>query len=127
MPRQRSKKLSSSRKDEEQSIPELQRPEVEDESDNESLGMLEKDSDEEELDRLVLGDDAGFMAQLGGDMEIDEDESEDSTGVVEETGDEEDGLEGVNDEDVRITTLLLLTEADVYQAFFPRFWTIHRS
>lgn len=101
MPRQRSKKLPNSRKAGDQSIPELQRREDEEESDNESLGMLDKDSDEEELDRLVLGDDAGFMAQLGGDMDIDEDESEKGEDVAEENVEGEDGLEAVDDADVK--------------------------
>lgn len=82
------------------SVPGLQQHEEEEESENESLGMLEKDSDEEELDKLVLGDDAGFMAQLGGDMDVDEEDSEDFNGVAEESGKEEDGLEGSDDADV---------------------------
>jgi U3 small nucleolar RNA-associated protein 18 len=100
MSRQRSKKLSNSRKAEEQSIPELQRHESEEQSHNESLEMLEKDSDEEELDRLVLGDDAGFMAQLGGDMDIDEEESEEGEGAAGES-DAGEGLEGIDDADVK--------------------------
>ena len=119
MLRQRSKKLSSSRKTEEQSGPELQRHEDEEESDNESLGMLDKDSDEEELDRLVLGDGAGFMAQLGGDMEVDEGEDEeDIEGMSEGGEDGEGGLEGVDDADVTNPLLSLGTETDCLQAIF---------
>ena len=101
MPRQRSKKFSGILKNEDRSAPELQRQEDEEESDNESLGMLEKDPDEEELDRLVLGDDAGFMAQLGGDMDIDERNSEDGKDITEESDEGEHGLEGVDDADVK--------------------------
>jgi hypothetical protein len=99
MPRQRSKKLSSGRQADSQPASQVQQHEDEEESENESLGMLEKDSDEEELDRLVLGDDAGFMAQLGGDMELDGNECE-KGGAAEESDEEDGGLEGVDDADV---------------------------
>lgn len=108
MPRQRSKKLSSSRKAENESVPELQRHEDEQESDIESLGILDKDSDEEELDRLVLGDGAGFMAQLGRDMDVDEDEDAGSgEGMSEEDERGDGGLEGVDDADVKRSLQLL--------------------
>ena len=103
MPRQRSKKLSSSRKTGREILPELQRHEDEQESDNESLGMLDKDSDEEELDRLVLGDGAGFMAQLERDMNVDEKkDEEDGERVSDDEEEGEGGLEGVDDADVKI-------------------------
>lgn len=56
-------------------------------------------SDEEDLERLVLGDGANFKAQLsaGHGMDVDEDNSE-SEGDSE--GEAEEDLEGVNDADV---------------------------
>lgn len=71
----------------------------ESDSDHESVNMMDKDSDEEELDRLVLGDGAGFTAQLGEDMDFDM--KEDSEGEKNEDEDQEDaGIEGVDDADV---------------------------
>ena len=103
MPRQRSKMLSSSRKTGQKSVPELQRYGDEEESDNGSLGMLDKDEDEEELDRLVLGDGAGFMAQLERDMNVNEDkDEEDGENVSDDDEEGEGGLEGVDDADVKI-------------------------
>jgi len=68
-------------------------------SDNESVNMMDKDSDEEELDRLVLGDGAGFTAQLGQDMDFEsEDNEEGEKGQDEER--EDIGIEGVDDADV---------------------------
>lgn len=61
--------------------------------------MMDKDSDEEELDRLVLGDGAGFTAQLGQDMDFEsEDNEEGEKGQDEER--EDIGIEGVDDADV---------------------------
>ncbi|RAL66263.1 hypothetical protein DID88_005934 [Monilinia fructigena] len=68
-------------------------------SDNESVNMMDKDSDEEELDRLVLGDGAGFTAQLGQDMDFELEE--DSEGENGEDKEQEDaGIEGVDDADL---------------------------
>ncbi|KAK6606141.1 U3 small nucleolar RNA-associated protein [Botrytis cinerea] len=68
-------------------------------SDNESVNMMDKDSDEEELDRLVLGDGAGFTAQLGQDMDFEsEDNEEGEKGQDEER--EDIGIEGVDDADL---------------------------
>jgi U3 small nucleolar RNA-associated protein 18 len=98
MPRQRSKKISSSRVAEEKTA----RKEVWDSepeySDNASLDISEKDEDEEELERLVLGDGATFKVQLGMDMDLDKED-------LEGNGREEDleaevGLENVDDADV---------------------------
>lgn len=99
MPPSRSKKSANgktaSKKD---ARPSLQESE-ESGSDNESIDMMDKDSDEEELDRLVLGDGAGFTAQLGQDMEFDsEDDAEGENGEDEE--EEDVGIEGVDDADV---------------------------
>jgi U3 small nucleolar RNA-associated protein 18 len=108
MPQPRSKKGSSSRKTEEDTAPELEEREFGQESDDESLDLREKDSDEEELDRLVLGDGAGFMAQLGVDMDVDEEddiENGDAHSREEEEG--EAALEGVDDADVRMVSNVL--------------------
>ena len=120
MPRQRSKKLSSSHKTENKPIPELQRHEDEQESDNESLGILDKDEDEEELDRLVLGDGAGFMAQLGREMDVGEDGDADSgEGISEEDESGEDGLEGVDDADVNILLYFSAELTNFSQVILP--------
>ncbi|KAN0122009.1 WD40 repeat-like protein [Hyaloscypha variabilis] len=97
MPRQRPTKLAASRQTEQSSVPEPEEQSDID-SDNESLGILEKDAEEEELDRLVLGDGAGFKAQLGQQMDIDFDAAsvnEDS--VAEGASEREDDLENVDD------------------------------
>jgi U3 small nucleolar RNA-associated protein 18 len=73
---------------------------------DESEDMMEKDEDEEELDRLVLGDDAGFTSQLGQDMDIDMDSGGDEEGDQEEEN-EDIGLEGVDDADVCSTALFV--------------------
>jgi U3 small nucleolar RNA-associated protein 18 len=101
MPRQRPTKLAASRQTEQSSVPEPEEQSDID-SDNESLGILEKDAEEEELDRLVLGDGAGFKAQLGQQMDIDFDAAsvnEDS--VAEGASEREDDLENVDDAEVR--------------------------
>lgn len=67
-------------------------------SDNESVDIMDKDSDEEELDRLVLGDGAGFTAQLGQDMDFESGDDEEEKGQDEEQ--EDIGIEGVDDADV---------------------------
>lgn len=70
------------------------------ESDNESVENVEQDSDEEELNRLVLGDSAGFLEQLGADAR---DLNSEGRSDQEEEGEEEEaGLEGVDDADVSI-------------------------
>jgi hypothetical protein len=69
--------------------------------------MLDKDSDEEELDRLVLGDGAGFRAQLERDMNVEEDKyEEDGESVSDAIEEGEGGLEGVDDADVKIPSKL---------------------
>lgn len=119
MPRQRSKKISERRKTGKASTLELQsknrktaqdnspEPEWEEErsgSEEESEDFREKDEEEEELDRLVLGDAGGFRAQLGEGMDLDFEEGSDGEGMAK--GEEEDGgLEGVDDADVRIAPL----------------------
>jgi U3 small nucleolar RNA-associated protein 18 len=102
MPRQRSKKLSASRKTEQTSNPdpEPEQEEAYDESDSESSRISEKDEDEDELERLVLGDGATFKAQLGMDTEVNEYGDFEENGLVEGDLEEEAGLENVDDADV---------------------------
>jgi U3 small nucleolar RNA-associated protein 18 len=108
MPRQRSKKLSASQQTEQGSAPELTRDEDQSSSENDSLEMLEKDEEEEELDRLVLGDGAGFKAQLSQHMDLDlEDDFEIAEGLAEEGSEAEIGLEEVDDAEVRNIAPLL--------------------
>lgn len=104
MPRQRSKKLSESRETVPSAAPELERSEDQSDSDNHSL---EKDEEEEELDRLVLGNGTAFKAQLGQNMDIDiEDDSENDEALAEEDSEADVGLENVDDAEVRLTRLL---------------------
>jgi U3 small nucleolar RNA-associated protein 18 len=101
MPRQRSKKLSEGRKAIQQPTPPTQDEREQDDSENESLDMIEKDEDEAELDRLVLGDGAAFMAHLDEEMQ-DEGEDASEAELEAEVGldDEEENLEEVDDADV---------------------------
>ena len=99
MPRQRSKKLTASRQTEYSSAPE--REERRD-TDNDSTGLLEKDEEEEELARLVLGDGLGFKAQLGQQMDLAMDGgSEEEDSMVEEDSEGEARLENIDDAEVR--------------------------
>ena len=59
---------------------------------------MAKDDAEEELDRLVLGDSAGFFDNLRGQMDLDEESSNDEERGADLEGDA--GLEGVDDADV---------------------------
>ncbi|KUJ18635.1 WD40 repeat-like protein [Mollisia scopiformis] len=105
MPRQRSKKLSDSRKAKTGIAADITKENTQthgdSESDNESLEIFDKDAEEEELDRLVLGDGFGFKTQYGADTEmqygeaVDEDED-----VVERDSEGEAGLEDVDDADL---------------------------
>ena len=105
MPRQRSKKLSTTLKVADELASGLAGEEGQSDGDHDDLEMLEKDEDEEELDRLVLGDDAGFKAKLGQDMEWDDkSEPESGEGSGREDLEADTGLEGVDDADVRRTS-----------------------
>lgn len=112
MPRQRSKRLSETRKSLQKPNPPAQDEREQDDGDNESVDVMEKDEDEHELERLVLGDEAGFMAQL--DHEGTEDENED----LEEAGLEaEVGLDGVEQnlevvDDAEVSLLICTISAD---------------
>lgn len=106
MPRQRSKKLSAGRKAESENVIKPANEDIQynedSDSDNESVEILEKDAEEEELDRLVLGGGFGFKAQFGTDMDMldgiaDGEENED----VDQDSEGEAGLEGIDDADVR--------------------------
>jgi len=62
---------------------------------------LEKDEEEEDLDRLVLGDSAGFKALLGQNMDMDyARSSEERDGILDDSSDAVGGLEDVDDADV---------------------------
>jgi U3 small nucleolar RNA-associated protein 18 len=99
MPRQRSKKLTASRQTEDGSASER---EERSDTDNDSTGLLEKDEEEEELARLVLGDGLGFKAQLGQQMDLDIDGgSEEEESMVEEDSEGEARLENIDDAEVR--------------------------
>jgi U3 small nucleolar RNA-associated protein 18 len=63
---------------------------------------LEKDEEEEELARLVLGDGLGFKAQLGQQMDLAMDGgSEEEESMVEEDSEGEARLENIDDAEVR--------------------------
>lgn len=91
-------------------------------SDNEEVEDLQKDSDEEELDRLVLGDDAGFLEQLGADTRMSDGGYESSREEAEL--EEEGGLEGVDDADV-CTNYHIFSIAVLTVASFS-FWILDR-
>ncbi len=98
MPGQHSKKASKDRKIEKKLAPELVSEDKSTNGDNESLEDLVKDAEEEELEGLVFGNGAGFMAQLGQQMDVDEDEDsvEEDAGEGSEA-EEGEGLEHVDD------------------------------
>lgn len=114
MPRQRSKKLDASRSKEEKPAPKAEHQDQDSgsdiESDDGSLQSLEKDEEEEDLDRLVFGDDAGFKAMLGQSMDVDSDNSNEEIEEAED-GADAGGLEDVDDAEVR-TLLRNLTTAN---------------
>ncbi|TVY33150.1 putative U3 small nucleolar RNA-associated protein [Lachnellula occidentalis] len=100
MPRQRSKKSSASRKTAQDPAPLIHHEDEQSGSDNEDLEILEKDADEEELDKLVLGDGSAFMAHLGGGMDVDSEDNSDVADGLEDENVGEGGLEGVDDADL---------------------------
>ncbi len=104
MPRQRSKKLSASRKTEQADGSGFETQKEQIDSENESIEANEKDEEEEELDRLVLGDGTNFRAQLRQHMDLDsEGEPEEGDQADEEEPEVDGSLENVDDSDVRIT------------------------
>lgn len=103
MARQRSKKSSGDKKSAEKQ-PQSEIPEQNGEqSDNESVEMMDAGDYEDELARLVLGDDTGFMAQLGqetmGDLDLEAD-NEDDESQLDAEGEEGENLEDVDDAEV---------------------------
>ena len=76
----------------------------EEQRDNESVEMMDVGEDEDELARLVLGDDTGFMAQLGQetkeDIDFEEDNEEDEAQLDAEGELAEENLENVDDAEV---------------------------
>jgi U3 small nucleolar RNA-associated protein 18 len=101
MRRQRSKRLSEGRKVAQQPTPLTQDEREQYESDHQGNDVTQKDEDELELDRLVLGDGAGFLAEL--DREEEEIHDKASEAELEaEIGlkDGEENLENVDDADV---------------------------
>ena len=125
MPRQRSKKLSASCKTVQEPGPQVDHEDEQSGSDNEDLEVFEKDEEEEELDKLVLGDGSTFMAQLGRDMDVDDEEGSDEAGGLEEDHEGEGGLEGVDDADVRTTPpIVQVHSTNKLKAFLPRLWAL---
>jgi U3 small nucleolar RNA-associated protein 18 len=102
MPRQRSKKLSEGRKAFKQPTSPAQDEREQDGSDKESVDIMEKDEDEQELEKLVLGDEAGFMAHLDhGDAGYEDEDLEEEEDLEAEVGlDVEEILEDVDDAEV---------------------------
>lgn len=105
MARQRSKKSSGDQKSvQKQAQTEFSEQNGE-QSDNESMEMMDAGEDEDELARLVLGDDTGFMAQLGqetmGDLDLEAD-NEDNESQLDAEGEEGGNLEDVDDAEVFI-------------------------
>jgi len=102
MPRQRSKKLVSNRKEETIPQRDLERHTEQDDSENEIPEISDKDEDEDELEKLVLGDGAGFKEQLGMEMDLDQEYDSEGNVIAEEDPEAEGGLENIDDADVRI-------------------------
>lgn len=84
--------------------------------------MQEIGSDEEELDRLVFGNEAGFKAHSGHEIDIDETNVSDGSEPGEGEDEEEEGLEDVNDADVGSPLPLTSSKINSPKAFFSRFW-----
>lgn len=103
MARQRSKKSSGDQKSVEKQAQSEFPEQNGEQSDNESVEMMDVGEDEDELARLVLGDDTGFMARLGqetmggSDLEADNEGNESELDAGEEEG---ENLEGVDDAEV---------------------------
>ncbi len=116
MARQRSKRLSESRKSADKPTKLRGREEDASDSDNESADFMEKDKEEEELDRLVLGGGVDFKAQVSQGMDID---SEEESAREDEGAEAEDaGLENVDDADVSTPPFITRTKL-TFIALFP--------
>ncbi len=82
---------------------------------------MDKDEDEHELDRLVLGDEAGFMAQLDHEGAEDEVEDIEEAGLEAELGldDVEENLEDVDDAEVgAISSDTISADTDYFYSCF---------
>lgn len=103
MARQRSKKSSGDQKSVEKQAQSEFPEQNGEQSDNESVEMMDAGEDEDELARLVLGDDTGFMAQLGqeamGDLDLEAD-NEDNGSQLDAEGEAGETLEDVDDAEV---------------------------
>jgi hypothetical protein len=121
MPRQRSKTTSASRETAQKSVSEIDRENGQYESGNESVDMQEIGSDEEELDRLVFGNEAEFKAHLGHGIDRDEAGGSDGSEAEAGEGDEEEGLQNVNDADVGSPLPLTKSPINFSQALFSGF------
>ena len=88
-------------------------------SEEENGKVMEKDEEEEELDKLVLGDGGGWMASLGMTMDVDGegDEERSREGEKEGDGEEDEGLEGLDDADVSTSFISHNVLTDVYSSF----------
>ena len=122
MPRQRSRKLSEGHKAVQKPNSPAKDEREHDDIDIESTAAMEKDEDELELDKLVLGNGAGLIMEPDREEEEYQDEASE-LGLEADLGlkDEERNLENVDDADVRklplSTTNLQLT---IKIAFLPR-------
>jgi hypothetical protein len=105
MARQRTKKIFESREttqDTKPKVEEFHDFNASDASDEENVEMMDRDEEEDELERLVLGDSADFMQQIEHEAQqnledISEGDEEEGNG---EESDADEGLEAVNDADV---------------------------
>jgi len=106
MARQRSKKSSDDQKAVEKKAQSEFSEQNGEQSDNESVEMMDAGEDEDELARLVLGDDTGFMAQLGqetmGDLDLEVD-NEGNESQLDAEGEEDENLEDVDDAEVYLS------------------------
>ncbi|CAG8974251.1 hypothetical protein HYALB_00009740 [Hymenoscyphus albidus] len=104
MPRQRSKKLSLGKKSAdrhaENSAQAFEKESFRSGSDNDSDEIMDKDEEEEELDRLVLGDGGAFKAQLLQSASHGGNDSDSDVGPSGEDEAAEGGLEDVDDADL---------------------------
>lgn len=102
MVRQRSKNLSAGKNPAEKQAQSHFYEQNEEQSDTESVEMADVGEDEEELAKLVLGDDAGFIPRLGQEIteapDADYRNREDQVDLEREEA--EDNLEDIDDAEV---------------------------
>ena len=102
MPKQRSKRNDAGRKAVVKVPTEFEDRPQQIDSENDDLEIIQKDEEEDELERLVMGDDAGFKANLGmADVEMDDVEDSERNGIKENDAESVSGIENVDDADVR--------------------------